>query len=248
MNSSHSISQAVILAAGFGTRLRPLTDNIPKVMVPLVGKPLLLRHIEQLKKHGILDIYINVHYLPGVITKYFGDGSRFGVHITYAFETPDILGTAGGIKNFEGMLQENFFVVYGDVFSLVDYTKMAEEFFNKENAIAMEIVGDTNHPADSDLVEVDNEGKFIKMYKKPHVVLPVDYRSMRALFIFNKKIFRYIPSGKYYEIDHQVIPEVLEAGENIYGYETSDYLKDIGTIERHAIAEQYILELGKSVN
>jgi NDP-sugar pyrophosphorylase family protein len=240
MDSSHNIHQAVILAAGFGTRLRPLTDTIPKAMIPLAGKPLLLHHIEQLKKHGVVDIYINLHYLPNVITDYFGDGSKFGVHITYALEAPDILGTAGGVKNFENKLQDNFFVIYGDVFSLVDYTKMAHEFLTKEEPIAMGIIGETNHPMDSDLVEIHDNGQFIKIHAKPHAVLPENYYSMQALFIFNKEIFSTIPVNQYYEIDHHVLPNLLEKGVKIYAYRTADYLKDIGTPERYAAAEEYL--------
>jgi mannose-1-phosphate guanylyltransferase len=240
MDSSPKITQAVILSAGFGTRLKPYTDTVPKVMVPLAGKPLLLRHIEQLKKHGITDLYINLHYLPEAITSYFGDGSKFGVKITYAHENPDILGTGGGIKNFEENLHGDFFVVYGDIFSLVDYTKMAEAFYKKKDAFAMEVVGETDHPLESDLVELDGEGAFGKIYAKPHAELPASYRAMLAMFIFNNKVFRYIPPHAYYEIDHHVLPAALLAGEKIYGYETTDYLADIGTPERYKLVERYI--------
>lgn len=239
--ASSKISQAVILSAGLGTRLRPLTDGIPKVMIPLLGKPLLWHHITRLKSHGVADIFINLHYLPKVITDYFGDGSQFGVHITYALETPTIMGTAGGVKNFEKNITNNFFVIYGDVFSQVNYTKMADAFFEKEKPIAMEIVGDTNHPEDSDLVELDREMRFTKIHIKPHSKLPPKYHSMRALFIFHKKIFGFIPEGKYSEIDHEILPAVLQAGENIYGYETDEYLKDIGTLERYRATEKYLL-------
>jgi NDP-sugar pyrophosphorylase family protein len=101
------ITQAVILSAGIGTRLRPLTDNLPKVMAPIGGKPLLERHFEQFKKYGIKEFFINLHYLPEKITDYFGDGSKWGIKIVYKHE-PEILGTAGGVKNFEGVLKNNF--------------------------------------------------------------------------------------------------------------------------------------------
>lgn len=117
------IKQAVILCAGLGTRLRPVTDTVPKVMIPILGKPLLLRHIEQFKKHDVTEFFINTHYLPNVITDYFGDGSAFGVKIVYSFEK-EPLGTAGGVKGFEKKLDDAFFLIYGDVFSLVDYSKM----------------------------------------------------------------------------------------------------------------------------
>ncbi len=257
-----TIRQAVILSAGLGTRLRPLTDNIPKVMVPFSGKPLLQWHVEQLKKHGVSEFFINLHYLPDVIRDYFGDGSKFGVKINYFLEQPEILGTAGGIKDFsaeggspsavrrgasggEGKLRGDFFVIYGDVFSLLDYSKMAEAFYaKKDNPIGMTIVGFNDHPHDSDLAQVDENLKFIKVYPKPNKELPPNWRAMRTTFIFNERILKYIPANKYYEIDHQLLPDILPKGEIFYGYETDDFLKDIGTPERYAEVQKYLTEKG----
>ncbi|MEK7075434.1 MAG: nucleotidyltransferase family protein, partial [Patescibacteria group bacterium] len=198
------ITQAVILSAGFGTRLKPITDKIPKVMAPFSGKPLLQWHIEQLKKHGVEEFFINLFYLPEVVKNHFGDGSKFGIKINYFLEKPEILGTAGGIKDFDGKLKDNFFVVYGDVFSLLDYTKMAENFIEKQdNPIGMTIVGFNDHPHDSDIAQVDENLKFIKVYPKPNKELPPNWRVMRTTFIFNERILPHIPQGEYYEIDHQ---------------------------------------------
>ncbi len=236
----NKIEQAVILSAGLGTRLRPMTDSIPKVMVPFSNKPLLQWHIEQFKKHGVEEFFINLFYLPEVVKNHFGDGSKFGVKINYFLEQPEILGTAGGVKDFEGELHGNFFVIYGDVFSLVDYSKMASAFYKKENPIGMELVGDTDHPHDSDLVEVDDGLRFLKIYPKPHKEIPAKYKSMRGVYILNEKILKYIPKNRYYEIDHNLLPDILEKGEKFYGYECADYLKDIGTPERYKMIEEYL--------
>lgn len=241
----NKIKQAIILSAGFGTRLRPMTDNIPKVMVPFSGKPLLQWHIEQLKKHGVEEFFINLFYLPEVIKDHFGDGSKFGVKINYFLEQPEILGTAGGIKDFDGKLRGYFFVVYGDVFSLVDYSKMADAFYSKsDNPIGMTIVGVNDHPHDSDLVQVDEELRFVKVYPKPNKDLPENWRAMRTTFIFNERILSYIPEKKYYEIDHNLLPDILGKGEKFYGYETEDFLKDIGTPGRYVAVQKYISERG----
>ena len=156
--------QAIILSAGFGTRLKQFTDKMPKVMVPIDGRPLLEHHIEQLKEYGVRDILINLHYLPDIITDYFGDGLKFGVKILYKYET-EILGTAGGIKNFENEIKDSFFVVYGDVLNFINYSKFEEYFCKKPNAIGVEIIGKTDHPYDSDLVEIDANLKFLKIYR-----------------------------------------------------------------------------------
>ncbi len=233
------ISQAVILSAGLGTRLRPITDNIPKVMVPIAGKPLLEWHIEQFKRSGVREFFINLHYLPDVIRDYFGDGYKLGVKITYVFE-PEIRGTAGGVKNFENFLGENFFVIYGDMFSLVDYSKMAVAFAEKPGAIGMMVISENDHPQDSDLVEVDRDMRFLKIYLKPHRALPATRKTLDAVYIFNKRILGYIPTEKYHEIDHQLLSAILAKGEKFYGYETNDYLYDIGTMERYNQVQEYI--------
>lgn len=237
--------QAIVLSAGFGTRLMPLTETMPKVMVPIGGKPILDHHIEQFKKYGVNEFLINLHYLPDVIKNYCGDGSKWGVKITYKYE-PDILGTAGGIKNFENEITGPFFLVYGDIFSFADYGKFKDYFEKKPDAIGMEMVGDTDHPHDSDLAEVDESLRFLKVHKKPHKELPEKYKSMKAVFIFKKEILNHIPGNSYYEIDHQLLPSILDEGLNFYGYEGGDYLKDIGTMERYLKAQDDYNKLFKN--
>ncbi|MCR4328860.1 MAG: nucleotidyltransferase family protein [Patescibacteria group bacterium] len=240
------IKQAVILSAGLGTRLRPLTDNIPKVMIPLAGKPLLHWHIEQFKKHGVTDFFINLHYLPDTIRDYFGDGSQFGVKIIYVYE-PEIMGTAGGMKNFDGTLDDVFFLMYGDMASFLDYRKMADAFFAKPaDALGMMVVGHNNHPQDSDLVVADKTLKFENIYIKPHKEMPASptseplpFYTMDAAFVFRKEILKYIPAKTRYQIDHDLLPKILAEGKSFYGYETNEYLYDVGTMERYRAAEEY---------
>lgn len=236
------ITQAIILSAGFGTRLEPITrGKIPKVMVPFCGKPILQWHIERLRSYGIEEILINLSHLPEVVQNYFGDGSEWKVRIVYYVETPDIMGTAGGIKDFEQKLRDDFLVCYGDVFNLIDYAKMVKSYRKRPGIIAMTTIGDNDHPEDSDLVEVDDDMKFIKIHPKPHTTLPPNYKTMlAAAFIFNKKILKYIPSHTYYEIDHQLLPDILTKKEPVYGYECPDYIQDIGTPERYEKVQEYL--------
>lgn len=239
----NKIVQAIILSAGFGTRLRPLTDTMPKVMLPFSGKPLLEHHIEHFKKHGVREFFINLHYLPEVITDYFGDGKKLGVKINYALEKPEILGTAGGMKNFDGKTNENFFLVYGDVFALVDYSRLAEIYVLKPRPnLGMELARDTDHPEDSDLAELDENMRFRRVYPKPHKELPRTRKGMSGIFIFNKRIMDYIPPERYWEIDHQLLPEIIQKGEVFYGCDPAptDFWKDIGTMKRYKEAEEYL--------
>lgn len=236
------ITQAIILSAGLGTRLEPITHGkIPKVMVPLAGKPLLQWHIERLQSFGVEKIFINLFHLPEAVQNYFGDGSKWKVRIEYCVEAPDIRGTAGGIKNFERELHANFLVCYGDVFNLINHAKMMKAYAQRSGSIAMTVIGDNEHPHDSDLVEVDKNLQFIKIHPKPHTAMPPKYKTMlAAAFIFNKKILKYIPANAYYEIDHQLLPDVIARREKVYGYQCQDYVHDIGTPERYQQVQQYL--------
>ena len=242
---SAEISQAVILSAGLGTRLRPLTSTMPKVMVPLAGKPLLEHHIERLKQFGVSEFFINLHYLPDAITKHFGDGSRWGVKIHYALE-PEIRGTAGGIKNFAGALSDVFFVLYGDTFYKIHYDRLQEFYFSKKDAIGTGTIRKTDHPQDSDLAVLDDDSRVREFLVKPHKELPPDCWGMSAPYIFSDKILEYIPKNAYYEIDHHLVPDLLRRGHAYYAYKLGEdeFRKDIGTPERYQEAQEYVKRTG----
>ncbi len=239
-----SPKQAVILSAGLGTRLRPLTDKIPKVMMPILGKPLLEWHLEQYKKYGVTEFFINLHYLPDVIRDYFKDGSRWRIKIDYGLE-PVILGTAGGAKQFEEKLDDVFYLIYGDTFSLMDYGKMADSFAQKPpDAIGMQRMQKMENYADADVAELDKDGRFIAIHPKPHRrEYPNAYR-MRGSFILKKKILSYVPPGVYYEIGKDLLPDAVGRGEKFYAYECDDYSKGIDTMDKYGEVEDYLLKVG----
>lgn len=233
------IKQAVILCAGLGTRLRPYTDTMPKPMLPLLGKPMLEWDIEQFKKHGVREFFLNLHYLPDVIRNHFGDGARFGVTINYNFE-PVIMGTAGGAKGFEDRLGDEFFLMYGDMVSFVDYTKMEEAWRIKPGAIGMQRMKKTEDYADADVAELDAAGKYVAIHPKPHTrKYPNAYR-MRGVFILKKKILSYVPPNAPYEIGKQLLPDIVARGEAFYAYECDDYSKGIDTLEKWKEVEEHL--------
>ncbi len=233
------IKQAVILCAGLGTRLRPLTDTMPKPMVPILEKPMLLWNIEHFKKYGVTDFKINLHYLPDVIRNYFGDGSKFGVHIEYSFEK-EILGTAGALGWFSGPFDENFFFTYGDTISLLDYRAMEKRFSELENSIGMQRVQRTENYADADVAELDENGKFVAVHPKPHTATYPNAYRMKGVSLFNKRILDYVEKGKYLELGKDLIPLLIERGENFYGYECDGFSKGIDTIDKLKEVEEYI--------
>jgi len=144
------IRQAGILCAGRGTRLRPFTDHAPKPMLPLLGVPMVEWNIRRFRQYGVTEFYINLHHLPDVLRNYLGDGRRLGVHIHYHFE-PELLGTAGGIKSFEDQLDEEFFLIYGDIFSHVDYGVMEQAWRKKPGAVGMQRMAQTTEYSDADV-------------------------------------------------------------------------------------------------
>ncbi len=239
-----AIKQAVILAAGLGTRLKPYTDTMPKPMIPILGKPMLQWHVEQFKKHGVTEFFFNLHYLPHVIKNYFGDGSKFGVKITYNFE-PVILGTAGGVKAFEKKLDDEFFLIYGDTFSLVDYSKMRAAWEKlPPGAIGMQRMKKTDDYADADVAELDSTGKYVAIHAKPHTEKYANAYRMRGVFILKKKILSYVPANKPYEIGKNLLPDIVKQGEAFYSYECDDFSKGIDTLEKWKEVEDHLKKLG----
>lgn len=241
---SATITQAILLSAGFGTRMREITKgDIPKVMVPLLGKPLLEWHIEQFKGCGIKEFFINLHYLPEKIIEYFDNGSKWGVKINYFLEHPEILGTAGGIKNFERYLADNFFVIYADTFYKINYQNIISFYFSKEDAIGITTGRITDHPKDSDLAVIGPKNEVLEFLTKPHKGIPKkDFLGTSAPYIFSRKILEYIPASTYYEIDHNLVPDLLKRGNKYYIYKLKEeeFRKDVGTPERYRFVEDYL--------
>lgn len=226
------VKQAVILAAGKGERLRPLTDNLPKPMLKVGGKPLLEHTLGNLRNQGIKDIFINLHYLPEKITDYFSDGKKWGVKITYAYE-PELLGTAGGIKNFEKYLGDEFLVIYGDMWSEVDYQKFFDFYKNKKRAAGAVMVAPADR-LDGDLAELNEEQRFKNYYSRPHPPgLTADHKFLlNAVYVFSKEILDFIPAAAYCDLDREVLPKILAQGQPLYGYVGQESVFDIGTLER----------------
>jgi NDP-sugar pyrophosphorylase family protein len=212
---------------------------MPKPMIPILGKPMLLWHVEQFKKHGVKEIFFTLHYLPEVVTNYFGDGSRFGVRINY-FVEKEPLGSAGALRKFENQLDKLFYYIYGDTFSLMDYSKMEAAYAAKKNPIGMQRMKKTDDYADADVAELDADGRFAKIRTKPHKEkYPNAYR-MRGSFILDKKILSYIPVNTAFDLGKQLLPKVVEAHENFYSYECDDYSKGIDTVEKWKEVEEYL--------
>lgn len=226
-----------ILSAGLGTRLRPLTDNKPKVMVEIGAKPVLEHLINLCRHHNLKDIIINLHYLPDTVTQYFGNGDKFGVNIIYSHEKDRIMGGAGALKFAEQLLKDDsFFVLNGDVMTNVDLTAMAK-FHQQKSGLGTFLVHQTDHPYDSDLVEYDNN-YLIKRFFRPQPGDKFKPVSKTGTHIFEPEVLNFIPASVKYSLEKQLIPDLLQQGKKLYAYYSDAYSKDMGTLERLAQIKQ----------
>jgi len=208
--------KAVLLAAGRGTRLRPLTDEMPKVMIPINGKPILEYHIDQLARAGIKDIYINLHHLPDQIKNYFDDGRKWGLRIQYSYE-PAILGTAGAVKKLEAMLGDDaFLVVYGDNFFEMNYKDFVA-FSESKTGIGVVAAFKKDDVQGGGILEIGDEERILRFKEKPNPSGVFSHWVSAGVFYFRKEIFEFIHNG-FFDFGHDVFPEIIKIGKKLYAY------------------------------
>lgn len=225
------MTKAVLLCAGIGSRLGPLTRNCPKVMIPLNGKPLLQYHLEWLKTYGITELFVNLHYLPNVITDFLGEGEKFGVRIRY-FREEILLGTAGALNAMRDALTETFLVHYGDVYSEVNIDALYAVHRDK-NAAATMVVQPTDRPQDSDIVELDSYNRVTALHKNPGNFRYGNYGSA-ALYVLEPSILKHIQAGdQEQDFVRDVFPKAISSGQSVVGYVAEGYMQDIGTMQRY---------------
>lgn len=231
--------KAIILAGGKGTRLGKLTEEIPKPMLKLVGKPLMEYHIELLKRYGITDVFITVNYLKDSIIEHFGQGEKFGVNIQY-FEEKEPLGTVGGVKGLEDQLSEDFLVIYGDVMVEMDLKRLID-FHHLNKSSATLVLHPNDHPYDSDLVAVDKKDKVTAFIPKPHSNDKYYANLVNAgVYLLNKKVLKFIEPNKKADFGSDIFP-ILVNQLPFYGYNTPEYMKDMGTPDRLVKVEEAII-------
>ena len=222
--------KAFILAAGAGTRLRPLTYECPKPMISLLNKPVIEHPINNLKKHNIDSIVMNLHTLPKMITEYFGDGSKFGININYSMEE-NLLGTAGGLKKCKSFFDSTFVVMSGDGLSNVDLTS-AIAFHKKKKALATMVLKKIETKFSYGITLTDRANRIINFVEKPSWGSVFSDTVNTGIYIFEPDIFRYIPDG-FYDFGKDLWPKLLKSKKNIYAYLMNGYWTDIGNIEEY---------------
>jgi mannose-1-phosphate guanylyltransferase len=235
--------KAVILSGGFGTRLRPLTINTPKSMVPVLNIPFLEYFIKRLKAHKVSDIALAVSYLAEPIKAYFGDGSRFDVKLSYTIEeTP--LGTAGAVKNAGGFIDEPTLVFNGDIFTDLDITAMIEN--HKQNKAMLTIaLTPVEDPTSYGLVETDNQNKIVRFLEKPNPDEITTNMINAGTYILEPEVMSLIPSQTNCSFERDIFPLLLREKKAVFAYPSDCYWIDIGKPENY-FQLHYDLLNGKS--
>ena len=224
-------TKAVLLVGGFGTRLRPLTNNRPKSFLPVLNRPFLEHIIVYLKNYGITDIILTLNYLPEVIQNRFGDGKEYGVHLTYCIEK-DPLGTAGAVKNAEAYLNETFFVFNGDIFTDMNLADMLA-FHRRVKAKATISLTWVDNPSAFGVVETDVNQKVKRFIEKPPLNEATTNWINAGIYVLEPEVFAQIPPGQHYMFEKGLFPRLLDIGSPIYSYSYKGYWLDMGTPQKY---------------
>jgi len=222
--------KAMILAAGVGSRLDPLTRAIPKPMVPVVNRPVIEHIVLDLKKHGFTDILVNLHYLGDVIQQGLGDGSRLGVRLSYAPEDK-LWGDAGSVKRSQAFFEdETFLVVGGDDISDIDLSGLMALHREKNAAstIATTVVDD---PSQFGIVVTDEDGRITRFLEKPKGGDVFSDTANTGVYVFEPDVFDLIPPDTFWGFGNNVFPSLLAEGRPLYGFATTAYWKDVGNLQ-----------------
>jgi len=240
--------KAVILCAGKGERLRPLTENIPKPMILINGRPVLEYLIQLCKNNDIKEIAINTSYLPEKIKEYFGDGSKFGVKINYSFES-ELLGTSGALNNFRDFLDEPFFVIYGDNVTDLNLKKMLKEHQKNKAFATLYLYKEkmANEKTTPGRVIINESGEIKEIIENPNEEQKVKINSITenlkysnsGIYILDNKILKFIPTG-YSDFPKQIFQAILKADLKIYGYREDCYIREVGQMHRYLKAKEEI--------
>ena len=233
--------KAMILAAGLGTRLRPLTNDLPKPLLPVAQRPLIYYNLLLLKKYGITDVFINVHYHGEKIIREVGNGVRLGMNITYS-EEPNILGTGGGIKNIQSAIARGtFIVINGDILIDLNLDKVVE-FHHKKKGAATLVLREDPEVDHYGAIETDAKDQIQDILGQTG---PKGEKLKRLMFtgvhVMEPRVLDYIPPRGFYSITDAYI-EMLRKREKLFGFVTRGYWNDIGVLDRYQKADRDVKE------
>jgi mannose-1-phosphate guanylyltransferase / phosphomannomutase len=223
--------KAVVMAGGEGTRLRPLTSNQPKPMVPIVGKPCMEHILELLKEHGFDEVIVTLAFLPQAIRGYFGTGETLGLEVGYSVEeTP--LGTAGSVRLASDRLDDTFLVISGD--ALCDFDLSALVRFHQEKGAAATIgLKSVENPLEFGIVVTDEDGRIERFLEKPSWSQVFSDTINTGVYVLEPEVLRHVPEDRPFDFSKELFPLLLEMGRPMYGYVMDGYWQDIGNLDQY---------------
>ncbi len=219
------------MAGGEGTRLRPLTSNQPKPMVPIVGKPCVEHILELLRGHGFDDVVVTVAFLPQAIRSYFGDGETMGIDIEYSVEESP-LGTAGSVRLASDRLDDTFLVISGDALCDIDLNRIVEAHKEKGAAVTIGLKSVEN-PLEFGIVVTDEDGRVERFLEKPSWGQVFSDTINTGIYVLEPEVLRHIPTDRPYDFSKELFPLLLEMGRPIYGHVCDGYWQDIGNLDQY---------------
>ena len=231
--------QAVVMAGGEGSRLRPLTSNMPKPMLPVANRPLMEHIVMLLKDHGITDVVATVQFLSSVIRNYFGDGSDLDVGLSYSNEEVP-LGTAGSVLNARDLLSGTFLVISGDALTDIDLTEVVT--WHKERGAAATIVlKPMEDPLEFGVVMTDDEGRVERFLEKPSWGQVFSDTVNTGIYVIEPEVLDLIPPDQPYDFSSELFPLMLDKGLPVFGYSTGAYWTDVGNTDAYLQAHGDVL-------
>lgn len=227
------------MAAGVGSRLMPLTMQIPKPMVPVANLPLMENTVNLLKSHGFDRVICNLHHQADIIRGYFADGASRGIELNYSPEA-ELLGTAGGVKNCQWFLDETFVVVSGDALTDINLDSLLERH-KAQGALATIALKEVQEVERFGVVITDEQRRIRSFQEKPARAEALSRQANTGIYFFEPEIFKYIPEHEFYDFGKQVFPHLVKIGAPFYGFSISDYWCDVGDLNTYRQANFDIL-------
>lgn len=231
--------KAMIMAAGVGSRLMPMTAEIPKPMISLCNRPLMENSVSLLRQHGFDRIIANLHHRGDTISDHFGDGSRFGVELRYSHEDT-LWGTAGGVRRCADFLDETFVVVSGDALTDIDLTALLGRH-RQAGALASIALKPVAAVEQFGVVVLDDDERVASFQEKPARSEALSDLVNTGIYIFEPEVLDYIPAAEFYDFGRQVFPALVAAGAPFYGFSIADYWCDVGSLDTYRQAHTDVL-------
>ena len=233
-----------LLAAGLGTRLRPITDTTPKCLVPICGKPLLQWWMELFERHRVSDVLINTHYLPDPVREFIDENNKYFPVKLYESYEEELVGSGGTVRNNKSFVEgeEDFLIAYADNLTNTNLSELIESHRANDGDLTMALFH-TNRPKECGIAALDDSHRIIEFVEKP--AEPKSDLANAGIYVANKNIFELMPVEGFLDFGKDVLPKLID---KMYGWEVKDYLLDVGTMENYEKAQKDwagIIELTK---